>query len=79
MPQPPIHTADAADGLPPHERWRAMLAVAIAVAMSVLVTSIANIALPTIARDLNTTPAESIWVPTPQELLAGGVINRVNP
>ena len=25
------------------------------------------------------TPAESIWVPTQQELLAGGVINRVNP
>ena len=30
-----------------------MLAVAIAVAMSVLVTSIANIALPTIAHDLH--------------------------
>jgi hypothetical protein len=25
------------------------------------------------------TPAASIWVPTTQELLAGGVINRVNP
>jgi hypothetical protein len=25
------------------------------------------------------TPSESIWVPTTQELLAGGVINRVNP
>lgn len=24
------------------------------------------------------TPADSLWVPTPQELLAGGVINRVN-
>src|SRR6516164_5678337 len=53
---------EVADGLPPHERWRAMLAVAIAVAMSVLVTSIANIALPTIAHDLNATPAASIWV-----------------
>ncbi len=39
-----------------------MLAVAIAIAMSVLVTSLANIALPTIARDLNATPAASIWV-----------------
>jgi DHA2 family multidrug resistance protein-like MFS transporter len=39
-----------------------MLAVAIAVAMSVLVTSLANIALPTIARDLSATPAASIWV-----------------
>jgi DHA2 family multidrug resistance protein-like MFS transporter len=39
-----------------------MAAVAIAVAMSVLVTSIANIALPTIAHDLDSTPAASIWV-----------------
>ena len=39
-----------------------MFAVAIAVAMSVLVTSIANIALPTIARDMDVTPAASIWV-----------------
>jgi DHA2 family multidrug resistance protein-like MFS transporter len=53
---------DAADGLPPGLRWRAMLAVAISIAMSVLVTSIANIALPTIARDLNAAPAASIWV-----------------
>src|ERR1700755_2902985 len=47
---------------PPPQRWRAMLAVAIAIAMSVLVTSIANIALPTIANDLGTTPADSLWV-----------------
>jgi DHA2 family multidrug resistance protein-like MFS transporter len=53
---------EVVDGLPPPQRWRAMLAVAIAVAMSVLVTSIANIALPTIARDMNATPAASIWV-----------------
>ena len=53
---------EVADGLPPRERWRAMLAVAIAVAMSVLVTSIANIALPTIAHDMDATPAASIWV-----------------
>ncbi len=39
-----------------------MLAVGIAVSISVLVGSIANIALPTIARDMNVTPAESIWV-----------------
>src|ERR1700746_2965264 len=50
------------DGLPPRERWVAMLAVAVAIAMSVLVTSLANIALPTIAHDLNATPAASIWV-----------------
>jgi MFS transporter, DHA2 family, multidrug resistance protein len=55
-----VHTA--ADGLPPRERWRAMLAVAIAISMSVLVAFIANIALPTIARDMHASPSESIWV-----------------
>jgi DHA2 family multidrug resistance protein-like MFS transporter len=57
-----LHDPEIADGLPPDERWRAMLAVAIAIAMSVLVTSIANIALPTIAHDMDATPAASIWV-----------------
>ena len=50
------------DGLPPNQRAAAMVAVSIAVAISVLVGSIANIALPTIARDMGVTPAESIWV-----------------
>jgi MFS transporter, DHA2 family, multidrug resistance protein len=57
-----LHDPEVTDGLPPRERWRAMLAVAIAIAMSVLVTSIANIALPTIAHDMDATPAASIWV-----------------
>jgi DHA2 family multidrug resistance protein-like MFS transporter len=57
-----VHDMDMTDGLPPPERWRAMCAVAIAVAMSVLDGSIANIALPTIARDMSVTPAASIWV-----------------
>jgi MFS transporter, DHA2 family, multidrug resistance protein len=56
------HDPEVTDGLPPGQRWRAMLAVTIAIAMSVLVTSIANIALPTIAHDMGVTPAESIWV-----------------
>ncbi len=50
------------DGLPPAERWRAMTTIAIAVAMSVLDSAIANIALPTIAKELHATPAASIWV-----------------
>jgi DHA2 family multidrug resistance protein-like MFS transporter len=57
-----IGEMDVADGLPPPDRWRAMLAVSLAVAMSVLVTSLANIALPTIAHDMHATPAASIWV-----------------
>ena len=52
----------AADGLPPSQRLIAMTAVGIAVSISVLVGSIANVALPTIASDLGVTPAQSIWV-----------------
>ena len=52
----------AADGLPPSQRLIAMIAVAIAVSISVLVGSIANVALPTIAHDMHVTPAASIWV-----------------
>lgn len=51
-----------ADGLPAPERLRAMITLGIAVAMSVLDSSVANIALPTIAQELHTTPAASIWV-----------------
>jgi DHA2 family multidrug resistance protein-like MFS transporter len=61
MLQPEI-SATTQDGLPPGKRAVAMLAVGIAVSISVLVGSIANIALPTIARDMHVTPAESIWV-----------------
>jgi DHA2 family multidrug resistance protein-like MFS transporter len=53
---------EVADGLPPPLRWRAMCPVAIAVCMSTLVGSIANIALPTIARDMHASPGDSIWV-----------------
>ncbi len=51
-----------ADGLPPERRLLAMISVGIAVAMAVLDGSIANIALPTIAHQMQTTPAASIWV-----------------
>ncbi len=55
-------TGQPPDGLPPPERLRAMITLSIAVAMSVLDSSVANIALPTIAHELNATPAASIWV-----------------
>ena len=51
-----------ADGLPLRERRLAYLALALAIAMAVLDGSIANTALPTIARDLGASPTESIWV-----------------
>lgn len=50
------------DGLPPQRRLRAMFIIEIALAMSVLDVAIANIALPTIAAELRTTPASAIWV-----------------
>ena len=51
-----------ADGLPPERRRWAILAIFTALAMAALDTAIANIALPAIASDLNTTPADVIWV-----------------
>jgi DHA2 family multidrug resistance protein-like MFS transporter len=60
MAQTDAHTIP--DGLPTSTRWVAMLTVAISVGMTVLVGGVANVALPTIAHDLNATPAESIWV-----------------
>ena len=53
---------DAADGLAAPQRSWAIVTVVLAVFMSVLDSAIANIALPTIARDLNASAAGSIWV-----------------
>ncbi len=50
------------DGLPPHQRLGAIAAIIIAVGLASVDTSIANTALPTIAGDLNASPAASIWV-----------------
>ena len=50
------------DGLHGAARNLAMLAVALSVLLSVLDYAIANVALPTIARDLHTSPSASIWV-----------------
>jgi DHA2 family multidrug resistance protein-like MFS transporter len=49
-------------GLPPARRRAAVLTIVLAVGMASLDTSIANTALPTIAADLNASPAASIWV-----------------
>ena len=51
-----------ADGLPPSERYRAMAVIILGIAMSVLDGTIVNLALPGIARDLNASPAHSVWV-----------------
>ena len=51
-----------ADGLPIPQRYGAILAIALGITMAVLDGVIANVALPTIARELNASPAESIWI-----------------
>jgi DHA2 family multidrug resistance protein-like MFS transporter len=50
------------DGLPQPERGWAILTIATGLIMSVMDGAIANVALPTIARDLNASPAFSIWI-----------------
>ncbi|WP_428391210.1 MFS transporter [Lichenicoccus sp.] len=53
---------DGDDGLEFPRRGWAMLTVALAITMAVLDGAIANVALPTIARDLHANPSASIWV-----------------
>ena len=48
--------------LPAHQRRLSLAVIWIGLAMSVLDTSIANVALPTLAGELHATASESIWV-----------------
>lgn len=50
------------DGLPMPQRLGAIMAIALGVTMAVLDGMIANVALPTIADDLGTSAANSIWI-----------------
>jgi DHA2 family multidrug resistance protein-like MFS transporter len=50
------------DGLPVPRRYWAIAAIVLAIAMSVLDSTIVNVALPTIARDFRVSPAASVWV-----------------
>lgn len=51
-----------ADGLPIPRRYWAIAAIVLAISMSVLDSTIANIALPSIARGFRVTHAASVWV-----------------
>lgn len=53
---------DIQDGLPLTARIWAMVAIGMALFISVLDSTIVNIALPTIAADFNITPKNSIWI-----------------
>jgi DHA2 family multidrug resistance protein-like MFS transporter len=61
QPTPPPHLA-ADDGVPLPQRYWAILTIALGLTLAVLDGAIANVALPTIARDLDASPAASIWV-----------------
>src|SRR6267142_6586462 len=50
------------DGLPIPRRYWAIATLLLAISMSVLDSSIANVALPSIARDFHASNAASIWV-----------------
>ena len=51
-----------ADGLPLPQRQWAILTIALGLIMAVMDGAIANVALPTIAKDLDAAPAFSIWI-----------------
>ncbi|MFH8134742.1 MFS transporter [Pantoea osteomyelitidis] len=50
------------DGLPVPQRYYAIVTIALGIMMAVLDGAIANVALPTISRELHASPAESIWI-----------------
>ncbi|HEM8658871.1 TPA: MFS transporter [Klebsiella aerogenes] len=50
------------DGLQVPQRYGAILTIVLGLTMAVLDGAIANVALPTIATDLNASPASSIWI-----------------
>ncbi|MFT3968092.1 MAG: MFS transporter [Sphingobium sp.] len=60
----PDHSAgqQEEDGLPVPRRYRAAIAMWLAISMTVLDSALANVALPTIARQLHAPAAASIWI-----------------
>ena len=58
-----------ADGLPTPQRYLAMLAIAIGIAMAVLDGTVVNVALPSIARELGASPSAAVWVVNAYQLV----------
>ena len=57
------------DGLPLPQRRRAVVAIALGMTLAVLDGAVANVALPTIARDVQASNAASIWVVNAYQLV----------
>jgi MFS transporter, DHA2 family, multidrug resistance protein len=64
-----ISAMQQTDGLPMPQRLGAIFAIALGVTMAVLDGMIANVALPTIADDLGTSAANSIWIVNAYQLV----------
>ena len=54
--------AGASDGLPQPQRFWAIVTTAVAVFLTVVGASVANVALPTIAADLGVEPSAAVWI-----------------
>ncbi|ARP88999.1 MFS transporter [Bordetella genomosp. 9] len=61
-PNPQGGAKPAYDGLPTPRRYWAAGVVLLGIGLAVLDSTIANVALPTIAADLNTDPASAVWI-----------------
>jgi DHA2 family multidrug resistance protein-like MFS transporter len=57
------------DGLPTPQRYWSMLAIALGITVAVLDSSVANIALPAITRQLHAAPAAAVWVVNAYQLV----------
>jgi len=60
--QDPQSAKPTFEGLPVPRRYWAAMTVLVAMSLAVLDSTIANVALPSIAQDLRTTPAASVWI-----------------
>ena len=63
-------SSNGVDGIPVPQRYFAVFTIALAVSLAVIDGAIANIALPSIARDLHASPSASIWVINAYQLIA---------
>ncbi|HZX27986.1 MAG TPA: MFS transporter [Telluria sp.] len=66
--RPTPGAADELDGLPLPRRYAAVAAILGAIVLVVLDSSIVNVALPSIAQQLRTSPADTVWVVTAYQL-----------
>jgi DHA2 family multidrug resistance protein-like MFS transporter len=65
---------EAPDGLPLPERYWAMAAILLGIAVSVIDSSIVNLALPDIARDLGASASAAVWVLAAYQLAVLGLL-----